>query len=634
VVCALEGFLAFFALLCIPSDMKNQVFLGYSIERWILLAVVLLIMGFFIFLAIAFTNPNVNRSINRLFSSVWVSSFLLLIPVIILCFVIVCRNNSALLLRLLPVFLYMGVISIEILHYRSISVAELKNIVNAIQKELEEKRILFPITITACIPLLFISAIKNVEPLNFAGLYTLMAEEVANANFHLPMQVEYYIPGDMPFAYPPLGIYVMAAFLKAGVPAWTYLRFAPPVFSLLAMIPLFLLMRRLTKSELAGVVTVLLAAGAPLLFYMQTESGGVVRGLAFCLGLTAVYFFDRMLESFRVGKMILAGVFFGLTILTHFGYSFYFAFWLTAWTLSQPQKRNWTGLVGMGLVSLFVILPWLIVIIERYGFSVLTSAFQSHNTTNFLTFFQHPENILTALRNNLNSQFTQSWLLAMVICGLILLLINKKFTLPLLFGMLVIFNSQGERFIILISSMIIGSGAVYAYRLTAANKFASGMSWIKPAANLILLSLLILYYRQSFITFMNEQPLINQDMEDAGQYLTNNSPAHATFLPLFSSDNQSDEWLPFLSQRHIAYPRWGYEWIGNTREHLLEEEELLGCIRLQSKDCLGDWFDETNTHPDFLIITTDLEQLIGDLQNSPEWTNVYSNERYCIWEHN
>jgi len=627
-----EGLAAFIALLIIPSDQRDAVLFGYSFERGVLMAGILFITVFFLICSL-FKKIHESTFIGQVFSSQWICLLSVLTLIAIVGFVIVYKNNGAILLRLSPILLYAGIMSVEIIHYQRKTIDNLISICNDTAGWLKQKNILQGIAIAASAVLLFTNAFTHPEPLSFAGLYTLMAEEIAGANFHLPLQVDLYIPGGLPFAYPPLGLYFMAVFLKAGGSAWTYLRFAPPIFSLIAIIVLYLLVRRMTKSELAGVCAMLLAAGSQPLFYMQAESGGIVRGLACGLGLLSVYFYNRMIEKFNWRYAISAGLFFGLTALTHLGYAYYFAFWITAWIITHPQKRNWSGLGGMVIISLLTALPWLIVIVERYGFSVLTSAFQSHSTINFLTFIQNPVNILTTVRSNLQGLIDQPWLLGLVLCSLVLLLRQKKFTLPMLFTLLVLLNFQGTRFVLIVSFITIGCGIAGLFEIIATIRKEKTRARVQLTAIVSITALLILNFILSYHSLSLEQPLLDQDMMDAAAFLENNTPTDASFLPLFPQDDQSEEWLPYLSQRGIAYPRWGSEWMGNIDDQAAGEEMLRDCMQRQSLVCLENWFIETDTQTDYLILTNDLETLAGELQQSEDWSNVYSNESYAIWVH-
>ena len=63
-------------------------------------------------------------------------------------------------------------------------------------------------------PLLLVNALSHPYPLGAAGLFTQMAQQIAAADFRLPLQSPYYGPGSIPFAYPPLGLYLLAVLIK------------------------------------------------------------------------------------------------------------------------------------------------------------------------------------------------------------------------------------------------------------------------------------------------------------------------------------------------------------------------------------------------------------------------------------
>ncbi|MCC6416690.1 MAG: hypothetical protein IT429_00405, partial [Gemmataceae bacterium] len=98
------------------------------------------------------------------------------------------------------------------------------------------------IPLLLCGPLLVWTAVRHGLPLGYAGLFALMAELVAANGFRLPEWVPWYGPGGMPFAYPPLGFYVMAgATAGLGVPTLAYLAWAPALFCVAFLVPFYFL---------------------------------------------------------------------------------------------------------------------------------------------------------------------------------------------------------------------------------------------------------------------------------------------------------------------------------------------------------------------------------------------------------
>ncbi|HWQ45513.1 MAG TPA: glycosyltransferase family 39 protein, partial [Longilinea sp.] len=611
---------------------KNSVWLGYSLERWLMIGSVFALAFILCLLFLVKQTSRGNGLVSELFGSKWFSVLFLLSLFIIFLFILYLRGDPARLLRLCPVLVLGCLTCFQVLVYQNTTSRNPAQYKEEIFAWLDKKNVIVWFALLASIPLLFTNAIKYDNPMGFAGLYTQMAEDIARVNFLLPLNTPFYGPGGIPFAYPPLGLYLMAVFLKLGVPTWAYLRFAPPVFSLLALVPIYLLARRMLRSKFGGVVTLLLASSSSILYLLQTESGGVVRCVAFGLGLLAVYFFDRMVGSFRWRDAVLSGVFFGLTVLSHVGYAFYFAFWFIAWVLTNPQKRKtWLGAVTAAIVSLMVALPWIFLMVERYGISIFSTVSQSHGTFSIIRLFQNPGSILPVLWESLACVYRSPIFLAFVLVGLAFLLINKKFTLPLLLVLSVVIN-QGERSIMLVCYFIIGYAVSNIYQLITSKIRIPNKLTEKIISSLVIMGLFIPFYWLSFDTFTQQHPLLDQDMLDAGSYLQNNTSPQETYLSLYTNDSQEDEWFPYLSHREPVIGIWGSEWLGTMDTQYDELAGLYDCISIQNLSCLNTWLESTDLHPDYILMVSNLEELAVSLGHSSEWENVYSNDRYLIWK--
>jgi hypothetical protein len=56
--------------------------------------------------------------------------------------------------------------------------------------------------------LVFYPAISSPYPLGYGGLYALMAQRLPQNHFFPPAGVLFYCSGNVPFAYPPFGLYL------------------------------------------------------------------------------------------------------------------------------------------------------------------------------------------------------------------------------------------------------------------------------------------------------------------------------------------------------------------------------------------------------------------------------------------
>jgi len=623
-----EGLITLIILIIIPVDPKNSIFLGFSVERWVLIGCILLMEGIFITLLIINRYETWREIVDRFMQTRWVSILFLLAFLTFVSLVGVFGENTAVNIRLRPVLIYGSLISIQMVIYQLIAYPNIGQFGEEMVSWLKRINVVFLFSLFVALPLLFASAIKQNYPLGYAGLYTQMAVEIAKSNFHLPLSVPFYGPGGIPFAYPPLALYLMAVFIKLGMSVWSYLRFAPPILSWLSLIPLFVLAKRISRSNLGGLVAVVLAASSYDLFDMQTTSGGIVRALAFGLGLLALYFFDRMVETFRWRDAVLAGVFFGLTALVHLGYAYFFALWIGVWVVTHPRRQNWMGAGVVVVVSLAFTLPWIMIMLERYGLSIFVNAFPSHGATSFISLIQNPVNLMPVLRYNLQAVLEQPWFLVLVLAGLICLLVQKKFTLPLLF-LLVPIMIPGILLTLIVPILIAGYVLSFLYRSITSNKYITNKPLEKLISSIVLVGIFIPIYLQSFNRLSHTIPGVNQEMLEMASFIKNNTPPQASYQNLFWDANEA-ECLPYLTERNPDIANWGGEWIGTYKAENVYRDELNKCE--QDLTCLEEKLMATGRLPDMLIILTSQQAWSAVLSKSLKWQNVYANSSFIVWE--
>ena len=80
---------------------------------------------------------------------------------------------------------------------------------------------------------------------------------------------------------------------------------------------------------------------------------------------------------------------------------------------------------------------------------------------------------------------------------------------------------------------------------------------------------------------------------------------------------------------------WGSEWLGSyDLQHRLTLVEVPKCLAAQSIACIDDLIDQYNLTMDYLILPAGSfsDPILGELQNSLRWHNVYDNSSYqCLF---
>lgn len=478
-------------------------------------------------------------------------------------------------------------------------------------------------------PLIFFPAINYPYPTGFAGLYSLMAESIGAANFRYPNEISFYGPGGLPFAYPPLGFFIMAFFtFIVRIQEFTYLRFAPCIFTWLSVIPLALITYSFTKSKASSILIPVVVATNFHIFYLQTTSGGIVRGLAFLFSLWSVYFCTC---SFNHGNKkrfpLLAGIFLGLTTLTHFSYTLFVVSFITANLLIKINvKKTWNTVLLIGAISFCIVSPWFILMVYRHGWSIFGNIFFSHNNNNFIYLLNNPNQIITWIKGSLAPLVNVPFLTGFILIGLINSILSKDKILFLWFLIVLLFTSESDRYLFVIGALLFGQVFAIVFGKKVSNDFVNQSRRVIYGASICTLVFFLLSWTNVTSVI---RPTINSDTLAIAQYVQNNTPKDSVFLIVAYPDDA--EWFPFLFQRVPAIGHWGSEWLNTYYDQNKLVYRVFDCEEKQSVYCLEEVINEINLKPDMLVIQVKDSSLITELENNNYWKKVYSNKSYQLW---
>lgn len=188
-------------------------------------------------------------------------------------------------------------------------------------------------------------------PFGDGGMFWVMARELGNNEFLPPMTTSYNSAG-IPWVYPPIGLYLLAA-LGGGI---EWLRYLPALFAIATLPAMWLLARSLLTER--GALVALVAYGLSLPAYFGLfAGGGVTRAPGLLFVLLAMWAVVRE-------RVVTAGVLAGLTLLTHpiaalYGLLSCLALWVTRGT---PPKMLWALPIAAATASL-----WFVPMIAIHG---------------------------------------------------------------------------------------------------------------------------------------------------------------------------------------------------------------------------------------------------------------------------
>lgn len=493
-------------------------------------------------------------------------------------------------------------------------------------------RLLLILSLAVCIPLYFKNALQYSVPMGYAGLFTQMAEQISDTNFRLPLTSPFYGPGGIPFAYPPFSLYGLAILIKLTGKYFIFLRLLPPLLGLLAFIPLFFLTLELSDSPLAAASSVLIAATSTDIYIAHAWAAGIVRAPAFLFTLLAVYFFSRHSRAPSKLNIILTGIFWGLSILTHLEYAVFGLGWIAFITLF---RKNFVIAFKDAFIAIFIglciALVWIILMLLRYGSIIFLNAFNSHGNTSFLDSFGNFQSLLNLLGENLASISSNVVIVILALVGFVSLLYKKQYVLPL-FYVFILLIFRGERFGFLLGSILAGIGlSVIAIELSSILRKQTS---IMPRIGIALIVVPILGYIGwgGFVALSAMTPKMDASMLELADDVQAHVSQDQTYLALVAQDEA--EWLPFLFQREPFVAQWGSEWLGTYYQQARLMSLFRSCQKEQDWSCVKAIFDEMNVTPGYIITYAFEKKINEQLLGTDNWEEVYANKRYILWQQN
>lgn len=479
--------------------------------------------------------------------------------------------------------------------------------------------------------LVFFQAVRYTFPLGYAGMYALIAEGISEADFKLPMNIPHYGPGGIGLIYPPFAMYVFALAIKLGIPIWTYLKFAPAVFSLLAMVSLYYLTLELIESKAAGVIAVLLFLTTPVAYYTHVWSAGVVRGLALCFCLAGLFFYYRALRNVSWRNLLLAGFFLGLLLTTHWLYVVFAALAGLAFLIAERKLAQLPVSFGILVIALLVASPWLILIVQRHGVANIMMAYSSHGNVDFFRSLNDIPLALKFIMQNLENVTGNKFLAALTFPGLILLVVRRKFHLPLTF-LFVLLMGTADIFIQIPAALMAGAFGAEIFRLAQKNMSSMNTTASRPLMPIlaVITALSIaLSSIQGLSQIIQYQPELDGNSLETASFVRDNTDPKATYL--FVGKINEAEWFPYLLNRTPVFSLWGSEWKGTYAQQAEILIELRNCEIQKSWACMESLQQEHAVSPDLLVVPNK-RWLILQLKDTKAWSIIYTGERYVVWE--
>lgn len=429
-------------------------------------------------------------------------------------------------------------------------------------------------------------------PPGLGGMFVTILDQLHGAALP-PPTVLAYNDAHIPFAYPPLGLYVAAAGGALGATPIDALSVLPAIYCVLTIPAFFLVARSLVGSRRALVATyayaLLPAAWEPLI-----EGAGIARGLGMVLALLAIHQAVRFAREPKIAPMTAAAVLAGLALLSHPGTGAFAALSIVVVLFFASADRPFARLFNIAAViggGVLLAAPWLVWVLAHDGVGPLVGAINGQGGWQALVF-----NALTL--RWLEAPFGELTI-ALGLVGLIGTLGGRRFFLPA--WLLVSFVGNGRAVAIYAAvpfALLIAYGIVDVMmervlapeRTSEPSQLRSTSVRILLAAALSMAIISNLFAPSATATSIGAVSAAErQAMAWSHAHLPTDSRV-AVVTGGSWADDYISEWFPALAGMRSVATAQGYEWLGPKAFGGQQERDnaLQQCASAGS-DCLRDW---------------------------------------------
>jgi hypothetical protein len=413
-------------------------------------------------------------------------------------------------------------------------------------------------------------------PVNDGGMFYAMMKDLM-ANHFVPPLYTTYNQLNIPFAYPPLALYI-GAFLSSifNLSGFEVLQWLPALVNSLTIPVFFLLAKEIIGDRFKSAIATLVFAFTPHLVEWLSMGGGLTRSFGTLFMMLTVFNSYKLFTQGQVKYIYLTILFGSLTALSHpestvFAIVIPIIFWVFISRSFQGFKQGL--MVAIGVIAFAGI--WYGLVVFRYGYDPLFSALKTgaQNPLVFLRLF------------NIRKFTTESYadIIGVTgILGIIFLTAKKQYLIPTLFILIYITQPRSGHTIVNIPLAL------------AAGIFIVDTILINFEQKKLFLTIMVLPFclgniiYQSYIVSLNH--ISSEDLE-AFSWVNDNTPEKSRFLVLTGEmDAMCDsvgEWFPSLANRQSVTTVQGREWIaGEEFEDFLTQRISLERCLDEGLDCL------------------------------------------------
>ncbi len=448
-------------------------------------------------------------------------------------------------------------------------------------------------------------------PLNDGGMFFAMVRDLQASHYALP-SVTTYNTSEIPFAYPPLGLYV-AAFVNDATPLGltTIFRFLPLIVNSLMLVAFFAFARRMLDSRAAVVTAVFVFGMLPATMQWMIMGGGITRSFGFLFAVLAIGQVHAMYTSGKLWRVPVVTLLTSLVMLSHIEMAWFTA--IVSGLMFVAYGRTPRGVLASLVVAAGTLLltsPWWGTVLREHGTAPFVASLHSGVA------WRDPIYLLIRFDATVEPLF--ALVAALGLLGIFACLARRQYLLPCwVLAAAVLdpraFPASASMPLALLSAISVHDVLLplivqrRALSLAPPAQDAPGRAapaWLAGGAlalGVCYLVLSALINSPSLLTGMTS------DERDAMRWAAAKTAPDARFAVISAdgwSVDRTSEWFPVLAERKSVATVQGSEWVrGRGFAHAQEDFLALQKCANLTPDCLDQWSAKTDNPFDYVYMT-------------------------------
>lgn len=473
-------------------------------------------------------------------------------------------------------------------------------------------------------------------PLNDGGLFYNMVLDLQRSGYALPAFTTYNAD-NIPFAYPPLALYLAA--LVHGITHASLVdvfRFFPLATNILTIVALAFFARTVLSSRTATVWAVFTFALLPRSYEWMIMGGGLTRSLGFLFAVLALHQAYQLYTQRDWRYLPLAATFAGLTVLSHIEMAWFLA--VSIALLALAYGRYLDGIrysLVLGCGAILVSAPWWVAVVMQHGIAPFLASAETGGT------------LLDGLMAVMRLEPINQILAVVSVLGIVVCLGRSQLLLPVwLLAIFVLDSRSGATTATIPLALLAGIGvsevimpffgninevSLGPSTASRVTRVASGIIQRLPQINLIPIALILLAWQLYVANSSGQAELLSsltpEDREEM-RWVRENTPPSSRFLVISGASWATDrwsEWFPVLADRTSVATVQGYEWLEGFAIRQTNYAVLQSCAS-SGDACLDSWAISTTAPFTHLFIPKQGSswRLINALLDDRHYTTIHN----------